>query len=378
MAIDAIEDQYINLYADCFAVRGACKSAIYDLTRHEIVRFPSEYLDILEDAQKDTVGGALSRAQDGPTRQLMVEFFELLIQREFINLSENPKAWPGIKQIWDSPSHIQNAIIDIKDQAHDFVSIFGQLDKLGCEIVQIRCFTNLHSLDEMQAIVALACHSSVQGVELLLKYDPRYSDEAYLRFLESVPIVSLLTIHSSPVDKELVTTFGCGNESEASITKKLFMVKDRISSEHHCGVIHAGNVTPPTAAGFFENRLYNGCLNRKLSIDAEGFIKNCPSMRASFGHHTRTSLSEVAMDNRFRSTWHIKKDMIKQCRDCEFRYACTDCRAYLEDPQDILSKPLKCGYDPYAGAWDNWDRDRAEQWVITHYGLEGLQDASRS
>jgi hypothetical protein len=78
------------------------------------------------------------------------------------------------------------------------------------------------------------------------------------------------------------------------------------------------------------------------------------------------------MDNRFRSAWHIKKDMIKKCRDCEFRYACTDCRAYLEDPQDILSKPLKCGYDPYTGTWDNWGRERAEHWVITHYGLEGL------
>ena len=95
-------------------------------------------------------------------------------------------------------------------------------------------------------------------------------------------------------------------------------------------------------------------------------------MKVSFGHHTHTSLSDVAMDNRFRSAWHIKKDMIKKCQDCEFRYACTDCRAYLEDPQDILSKPLKCGYDPYTGTWDNWGRERAEHWVVTHYGLEGL------
>jgi len=371
MTLDAIKDQYINLYADCFAVRGASKSAIYDLTRQEIVRFPSAYLDILEEAQKHTVGGVLAQAEDEQTRQSMVEFFELLMQKEFVNLSTSPTVWPRIREIWDSPSHIQNAIIDIKDKAHDFESLFKQLDSLGCEIIQIRCFTNLHSLDEMQRIVSLASHTSVQGVELLLKYDPRYSDEAYVRFMESVPLVSSLTIYSSPVDREMVTTFGGGNESEASIVKKLFLVKDRITSEHHCGVIHAGNVNPPTAALFFENRLYNGCLNRKISIDAEGLIKNCPSMRVSYGHHTQTSLSNVAMDDGFRKAWHIKKDMIKQCRDCEFRYACTDCRAYLEDPQDPFSKPLKCGYDPYNGTWDNWDRNRAEKWVITHYGLEG-------
>jgi SPASM domain peptide maturase of grasp-with-spasm system len=367
MTIDAIEHQCIALYPDCFAVRGACKSAIYDLTRREIVRFPSAYLDLLEEAQKDTVGSVLSRADDEQSRQSMVDFFELLIRKEFINLSVSPRALPGIKEVWDSPCHIQNAIIDIKDQAHDFETIFGQLDKLGCEIVQIRCFTNLHSLDEMQHIVALACHTSIQGIELLLKYDPRYSDEAYVRFMESVPIVSQLTIHSSPVDKTLITTFGCESESDASIVKKMFLVQDRISSQHHCGVIHAGNVIPPTTAVFFENKLYNGCLNRKISIDADGFIRNCPSMRPSFGHHKRTSLSQVAMDDSFRSAWHIKKDMIKKCRDCEFRYACTDCRAYLEEPRDIFSKPLKCGYDPYTGTWDNWDRDRAEHWVTIHY-----------
>src|SRR5580658_1804710 len=171
MTIDAIKDQYINLYADCFAVRGACKSAIYDLTRHEIVRFPSAFLDVLEAAQNDTVDSVLSRAQDEQSRESMLEFFELLIQKEFINLSVSPRMWPGIRELWDSPCQIQNAIIDIKDQAHDFESIFGQLDKLGCEIVQIRCFTNLHSLDEMRNIVALACHTSIQGIELLLKYD---------------------------------------------------------------------------------------------------------------------------------------------------------------------------------------------------------------
>jgi len=374
MMIDSIKNKCINLYADCIVVEGACKSAIYDLTRHEIVRFPSVYLDILKDAQKDTVASVLSRAEDEQSRQSMAEFFTFLIQKEFVNFSVDPGILPSIREGWDAPCQIQNAIIDIKEKAHDFASIFHQLDKLGCEIVQIRCFANLYSLAEIRAIVALARHTSVQGIELLLKYDPSCPEEAYVEFVESEPIVSGLTIHSSPMERELVTTFGCGNESEASIVKRVVLVKDKISSEHHCGVIHVGNVTPPTAALFFENRLYNGCLNRKISIDAEGLIRNCPSMTASFGHHTQTSLVEVSMANEFRGAWHIRKDVIKECRDCEFRYACTDCRAYLKDAQDAYSKPLKCGYDPYTGTWENWDSGRAEDWVITHYGREGLTD----
>jgi len=124
----------------------------------------------------------------------------------------------------------------------------------------------------------------------------------------------------------------------------------------------------------FENKLYNGCLNRKIAIDEDGYIKNCPSMARAFGHHRDMSLLRVALDNQFRHLWSINKDKIKQCQDCEFRYACTDCRAYLEDPHDILSKPLKCGYDPYKGRWEQWDRNPDKDWVLKHYGVPGAMD----
>jgi hypothetical protein len=69
-----------------------------------------------------------------------------------------------------------------------------------------------------------------------------------------------------------------------------------------------------------------------MSVDAEGRIKNGPSMTVSFGHHTQTRLMDVAMNNASRSARHTKKGIVKQYQDCEFRYACTDCRAYLEIP----------------------------------------------
>ncbi|MDR2057516.1 MAG: hypothetical protein LBP83_04405, partial [Dysgonamonadaceae bacterium] len=39
------------------------------------------------------------------------------------------------------------------------------------------------------------------------------------------------------------------------------------------------------------------------------------------------------------------------CKDCEFRYICTDCRAYLQDSNDIYSQPAKCNYNPYIAKW---------------------------
>ena len=49
---------------------------------------------------------------------------------------------------------------------------------------------------------------------------------------------------------------------------------------------------------------------------------------------------------------NIKKDQISVCKDCEFRYVCTDCRAYTQNSGDQYSKPLKCNYDPYTATWN--------------------------
>ena len=96
---------------------------------------------------------------------------------------------------------------------------------------------------------------------------------------------------------------------------------------------------------------HNSCLNRKVSIDAAGEIKNCPSFGGSFGNAREVSLHGAVARRDFRELWSVHKDQIEVCKDCEFRYVCTDCRAYLSDETNRLSKPAKCRYDPYTAEW---------------------------
>lgn len=44
------------------------------------------------------------------------------------------------------------------------------------------------------------------------------------------------------------------------------------------------------------------------------------------------SLIKAIKAKGFKDLWAINKDKILVCQDCEFRYICTDCRAYLEMP----------------------------------------------
>ena len=122
---------------------------------------------------------------------------------------------------------------------------------------------------------------------------------------------------------------------------------------------------------------HNSCLHKKIGIDAEGNIKNCPAMPQSFGNIKDTKLKEALGHKDFKKYWNLTKDNIEVCKDCEFRYICTDCRAYTEQSHinqvglDI-SKPLKCGYSPYSGVWEEWSTNPLKQKAINFYGMQDL------
>lgn len=74
-------------------------------------------------------------------------------------------------------------------------------------------------------------------------------------------------------------------------------------------------------------------------------------MQKSYGNIQTTTLEEALNKSGFKDLWSIKKDDIKICQDCEFRHICTDCRAFIDDPNDIYSHPAKCTYNPYQAKW---------------------------
>jgi len=127
------------------------------------------------------------------------------------------------------------------------------------------------------------------------------------------------------------------------LTREIIFSRQKINSCDKCGIIDQNFIAISGVSGFMHNKQYNSCLNLKVSIDIHGSIKNCPSLDMSFGNISETSLMEVVKNPKFKEMWQIKKDNIDICKDCELRYACSDCRAYRV-AESMVSKPLKCSY----------------------------------
>lgn len=247
---------------------------------------------------------------------------------------------------WDFPRHIQNAIIDVDEQSlHNFSLIAEELEKLLCKNVQFRFFCDL-TIHSLLSIISLFIDRDFESMDFLLKYNASIDKDFYLETAGKYPSVSFI-IYNSPI-----------NEFHESHLKEIYLkvgyvqyIKQNIISSCNCGIINPSTfLLNNNLKDFLEGVLRNKCLNRKIAVDCEGNIKNCPSLTKSYGNINKgDSLLKVIKEDSFKEYWYITKDQIVVCKDCEFRYVCSDCRAFISEK---LDKPLKCKYDPYKGIWE--------------------------
>lgn len=334
-----LQDNFI-LYACCIPVKGYTNSIICDIQRGSFKFIPSSLYDLLLSSKGKTVGEIYSDTnyEDHAT---INEYFDFLIENEFGFFTDQPESFPEIKLNYEQPSLISNAIVDVdKSSTHNYDDIFRQLSYLGCKTTQLRFFDTIGT-EALQTILS-SSEGSTFSIELLLKYDC-LENQRYEQLLHRNQRVTSVIVHSS--DRDEIKLKGHNGVGE------LLFVRKEINSAQHCGEI-SPFLFSINIETFSEASFYNSCLNKKISIDVNGNIRNCPSMGTSFGSINTTRLSDVLLNEDFISPWSIKKDVISVCQDCEFRYICTDCRAYVKDTSNPYSKPLKCNYDPYTGVWN--------------------------
>lgn len=100
-------------------------------------------------------------------------------------------------------------------------------------------------------------------------------------------------------------------------------------------------------------RMVNGhnCFFRRLYFAVDGIVFPCVmERRVSHGSIIHQELVNV-INSKLRE---FNKDYIEECKCCEFRYCCFDCRPdSLSD--DIHAKPWYCTYYPKIGKWKDPD-----------------------
>ncbi|MDR3327162.1 MAG: grasp-with-spasm system SPASM domain peptide maturase [Prevotellaceae bacterium] len=336
------QPDYFKLFSCCKIVKGFARSIIYDLQRKEYHFIPNSLYEILFLYKEKSIP-EIKNGYDAESQAIIDSFFQYLFDKElafpcqYEDLSQFPEMNNANRE---TPCLLESFMVDIDEKSnHDYVKIIEPLSQLALKAIQLRCFDRM-DIVFIHEIMDLIKKSDIRTVEWFIPYNRDIHPEDWEKLIHEHMKITSITIYNA---KEPDICY----IQQATLIHK----QENITSCEDCGKI-SKNVFTCNLHLYTESQQYNTCLNGKASVDVSGQIRNCPSMPVGFGHYRDVSLIETVKKPVFQQLWKIRKDDINVCRDCEFRYMCTDCRAYIKDKSNILSQPEKCRYNPYIAKWE--------------------------
>lgn len=333
-------DLFLLLFACCIPVKGAKRSILCDTQRNTFKLIPNDMYDFISTCASERLRNVY-KGYDVSTFNVLDEYISLVMDEEFGFLTEAPEKFPKVDLNFITPEEISDSIIDLnEDSNYDIKKILCELEILGCKSVQFRFFGN-HSIDYIKNVLTHLDDQSFNTVEIVLSISKQVIKDDLVDILKTNFRVYAIYAFNSDVE-EIVYV-------QSNVTKSLVLINQPDFEVNDCGCISPAYFVT-NLKHLMESKSYNNCLNKKISIDYNGLIKNCPSMGQDYGHISTSSLIEIYQLRQFQKYWKLKKDDVKVCQDCEFRYICSDCRVFTEN-NDILGKPQKCNYDPYTAQW---------------------------
>ncbi len=360
--------KHFILYANIKIVKGAKKSIIISYFNGRIYPISNDVVELIRLAKKKNVQDIIDENYE--LKDKIEGLFNFLEINHLGFYTSCVSDFPSISEDYESYSVIENAILQIDFRSislEKYHGVINQLDELGAEFIELRFGEQVH-LSQVNEFLNLFKNSNIMGIDIFVKYLNTYANDDYYQLLDSHQRISNLFIYEGECNKMIEKKHQYNNEMG-----NIFVIMDDINN-NKCGQICSNSFQIGQIQNYNLNKKFNSCLYKKVSIDTEGNIKNCPSMVEIFGNISNESVDAAVSSATFQKYWNINKDKISICKHCEYRYICTDCRAFTEDVDFSkgnvnLSKPLKCGYDPYTGEWSDWATNPLKQKSIEFYDL---------
>jgi SPASM domain peptide maturase of grasp-with-spasm system len=338
----------------CVLVKGYERSVILDIQRAILDFVPNDVYVLFQKYNKWKISDILSNYIN-EEQEIVMEYIDFLTQNEYAILGTRHDAeYISVMPLdYNFCGKITNCICEYSEFTHNNIcQILNIIDKkLGCSALQIICDKQITITELVVFIENFKNIAYLNHLEIVLPYSPEYIAENLDKLLCENQIINKLILYSAHFDK--VKDLG-----------HTFIIYSRENIQNNrCGIVDKSYFTH-NIFHITEALHHNTCLNKKLFIDKNGNIKNCPFSETIFGNILNDEVEKIITTLSFKKYWNIKKDEIEICKDCEFRYVCTDCRIFIKDRSNIYSQPEHCHYNPYIAKWKNEDGYvTVEEWL---------------
>ena len=342
---------YLILSSNCSITKGFNRSLIQDLSRNTSNLIPNDYYDLIKYIDRKKLDVIILDIEDS-SKSYFFDFLNFMDENEYAIFVEDILLFPKKSEVLEDKHVIlKDCIIEIENITFNieaFKSNLEQLDNLFCENIQL-WIKDVINPDFIMNIMNILNNFNFLCIELCVNNSKIFERDFYLNIIDDNPCISKIYLFNA--DDSFIYEHISIHENKHPLLIGQLIYVDHPLDANNCGIINFENLTFGIESQFRVNENFNGCLYKKIYINSTGQIKNCPHFSSS---HYGGKIIDVINESNFQKSWLIKKDDIEICKDCEFRYNCTDCRAFTMDKNNLYSKPLKCNYSPYTNEWKKY------------------------
>jgi SPASM domain peptide maturase of grasp-with-spasm system len=337
------EKTHYILATNCFVVDGAERSLIYDLHRNNYDIITRELSEALKKCHSGSFAGLFEYLP-----QEDIDFYEpfiaSLVEKDYL-LPVDPEEIEYFKPMsleWEYPYTLSAVVMEYAtDSPYTLKEAFTRINTLNCPAVEIR-FTNTHDIDFYRELCETFDGMGFRHIDLLVQYASGQENDFMFALKNLHPVLFSITQYGSPEETIVRNT-----ASQYLGLKRTTRTYQEIVSNQQ---VYSKNFY--INRNFFtEARFHHPFFNGKITICANGDIKNGTHQPRSFGNIADTDLGTLIKDPAFTELWHVSKDKISICQDCEYRYMCMDSRIPLRQQEGKWIMEDPCNYDPYTCKW---------------------------
>ncbi|MDR0803254.1 grasp-with-spasm system SPASM domain peptide maturase [Fluviicola sp.] len=339
-----VNKSYLMLYPNIIPVQGFNRSVLMDLYIGNYLFIPNYLCDFLLKNKNEKLRKSdfLNLAQSDEDKHKITELLNYLIEQDYLTEAdwELAKGLSVKEPKKTEDSLITDCIMELSHVSDWQINRFlSEINRIGVKFLEIR-FLDFPTFEKHLNTIQSALHyHSVEFVHLLVPFNNNLADWINTSLSEFTRL-NQLTIYNTNY------TFDAG-----VCPFQITFLNQKSIDQTQCGCISPYHFNF-NIISYYDSQKVNSCLANKLSIDQYGNIRNCPSKKDSFGKLEELDIEQTVQLRTFQQEWHITKESILVCSDCEFRWMCSDCRVFIQD-ENVYSKPSKCGYNPYISKWIN-------------------------